>query len=175
MATFETEEEVDGATVKKTWFSTGDRGLIDDDDFLLVHGNSSELRAAELEKRAAAEEAQREADVAAASLKAKEEAEEAERLEQERMEAERIAEEKRLEEERIAEEKRLEEERIAREEEEEKKKKEVAERTAALARVGVENPEDLDDETADAILARLAAIEANLTRLQEDIEGRNAA
>eukprot|EP00178_Gracilaria_changii_P008538 TRINITY_DN2586_c0_g1_i1.p1 TRINITY_DN2586_c0_g1~~TRINITY_DN2586_c0_g1_i1.p1 ORF type:complete len:874 (-),score=243.25 TRINITY_DN2586_c0_g1_i1:3377-5998(-) len=54
-------------------------------------------------------------------------------------------------------------------------KMEQAERSAALVRAGVENPEELDDETANAILARLEAIEENHRRLQRDVEMRNAA
>ncbi|CAN8071861.1 unnamed protein product [Agarophyton chilense] len=54
-------------------------------------------------------------------------------------------------------------------------KMEQAERSAALVRAGVENPDELDEETANAILARLEAIEENHRRLQRDVEMRNAA
>lgn len=217
-ATYITEDD-DGEV--KHWFSTGDRGLVDADGYVIVHGSSKEMRAVEIEQQAKEVEA-------AALLKAEEERREVERLEEERVEAERL-EAERLEAERIAqeeeekrleEEKRMEEERRKEEEElaakeaaeaearveeerkerefavfaaeeelkakevaeeeqkvkeaEEKKKVEVAARTAALLRAGVDNPEELDEETATAILSRLEAIEANHRQLREDVEGRNA-
>lgn len=67
-----------------------------------------------------------------------------------------------------------EEERVLREAAEEKKR-EDAERSAVLLAAGVKNPDALDEETANAILARLQAIEENHRRLQQDVEGRNAA
>lgn len=213
-ASFITEDE-EGET--KYWFATSDRGIIDGDGFVVVHGNSRELRAVEIEQQEKELEA-------AALLKAEDERLEAERLEAERLEAERLEaelvaqeeeEERRKEEERaakaaaaaaaasLAEEERKakeaaeEEERIEREaaEEEERKAKEAAEeeerverelaaelkkksdaeRTAALLRAGVSNPEELDDDTAAAILARLEAIEENHRLLREDVEGRNAS
>lgn len=185
--TFSTQDS-DGKIL--TWYGTGDRGVIDSDGFVIIHGNSQEVRAAELEQQA------RDLELAALA-KAEEErvAREAEaelmRLEEERIarEAEVEAEAIRLEEERLreiearaaaeAEEqlRREEEERRALEAEQEKLRKEEEEtvRMAALIRAGVENPDELDDETAAAILARLEAIEENHRRLREDVEGRNAA
>lgn len=195
-ATYETEND-DPESAPKVWFSTGDRGTIDEDGFIKIHGNSRELRAAEI----AGMEEKKERELAAAAIAAAE----AERVAAEE-EAARLAEEKRLEEEREAEEARAaeEEERRLKEEEEAKEKeaekaaaaaaataaaaaaaalaaktaaaeKEVAERSAALSRAGVENPDALDEETAKEILARLEAIEENQRRLEKDVEGRNAA
>lgn len=174
----------DGNPVTIKWFASGDRGAVDADGFITVAGNSRKLREADIEqeklkaKELEEETAAKERDAAAA------------------ISAARLAEEEKAEEERA----RLEEEE-RKEEEEDKKKaaaaaaaaaaataaavaakeagdkesERIAERSAALARAGVENPEDLDDETANAILARLEAIEENHRRLQEDVEGRNAA
>ncbi|PXF48392.1 putative peroxisomal-coenzyme A synthetase [Gracilariopsis chorda] len=152
---------------------------------------------AEQEKRAAEETASKEAAAKEAAEK-----EESNRLEEERrLEQERIAEEERkkveaeeqAERQRIAREKEEEEERqlLAKEAEEEQMKRaaeeevarakkvaeemEHAERSAALVRAGIENPDELDEETANAILARLEAIEENHRRLQHDVEMRNAA
>jgi acyl-CoA synthetase (AMP-forming)/AMP-acid ligase II/archaellum component FlaC len=65
----------------------------------------------------------------------------------------------------------------ARRREEEEARRMEAERTAArnaaLAKAGV--PEGIDDETADAILARLAAIEANQARLEHELADKHAS
>lgn len=177
------EEDESGTTAMK-WFATGDRGLIDSDGFLIVHGNSKVMRAADLEAKAKELEA-------AALFKAEQEAREKEEWERAVAEAARIADEERAEEERLAlekkleEEKKREEEQMKREEEEraaaeaaaaaeEEKRRIEADRNAALLRAGVTNPDELDDETAAAILSRLEAIEENHRRLRDDVEGKNA-
>lgn len=187
----------------KSWFATGDRGVIDNEGFLLVLGNSNELRAAEMESRAAELEAlalAKAEDERIAMEKAEEEriakelADEAARIEEKRLEEERRFEEERIAERKLFEEalleqerrfaeetKRVEEEAEALREAEEKaraeeeKRRQDEERNAALLRAGVDNPHELDDETAAAILARLESIEENHRRLREDVEGKNAA
>lgn len=149
-------------------------------------------------KEAAAKEAA--AKEAAEKEAAEKEAEEKRVEEERRLEEERIAEEKKkveaeeeAERQRIVDEKEevenrelfakgAEEEQMKRAAEEEvaRAKKvaeemEQAERSAALVRAGIENPDELDEETANAILARLEAIEENHRRLQHDVEMRNAA
>lgn len=52
---------------------------------------------------------------------------------------------------------------------------ELHDRNAALARAGVDDPSDLDDETADAILSRLAIIERNQNKLARELADKNAA
>lgn len=176
--TFTTEPNDPEGTMKD-WFATGDRGTLDNDGFVTVHGNSRTLRAEEI---ALQEERRLEEAKAAAVAK-----EAADRLAAEQAAAALVEEERKKEEERLAEERRLEaeeaeklmaaEEAAAAEDAAKKEEHErsMAERSAALVRAGVENPEELDDETANAILARLEAIEANHRRLQMDVEGRNAA
>lgn len=123
-----------------SWFATGDRGLIDDDGYVSVKGDSRELRAAELaaiaerdlkekEAKAAkdAEDAEKEKAAAAAAAAASAAAAAA-----------------------------------------------AASRAAALEKAGVDTT-GLDDETADAILRRLEAIEANQARLASDLAMKNEA
>lgn len=156
---------------------------------------------AEAEEKARAEEEERlreEERLAEEKRKEEEAAEEERRKEEEAAEEEKRQRESEEEEKRKKEE---EEEELRRKEEEEKeaaaaaaaaaataaaaaaaaekvREKEAAEkadRLLALERAGVENPQDLDEETANAILARLEAVEENHRKLQEDVEGRNAA
>lgn len=203
-STFVTEGDEDGAE-EKTWLGTGDRGMINEEGFVIVKGNSKELRAEEIKAKEIEFAALAKATEERKAREADEEAE-AERIDKERrLEDERLAEEKVLEAERqvVEEERRREEQEReaaaalaaaaaaaaaataadakAREEEEAAEKERVvaeeaerAERNAALIQAGVDNPEDIDDETEAAILARLEAIEENHRRLREDVEGKNA-
>lgn len=168
-------ETANGYTIK--WHGTGDRGMIDTDGYVMVQGNSKKARAAEMERQAKELEAAALAKAEEEKL-AREAEEEAARLEKEQ----RIAREAELAaaaalaaaKAAAAEEqaRKLEEERKA---EEKRKEEEEAARMAALIRAGVDNPHELDEETAMAILSRLEAIEENHRRLREDVEGRNAA
>lgn len=186
-AIFETEKiDFDGNSVIVTWFATGDRGHMDVDGYLTVIGDSRTLRAAEIAameelkakeaeeaERYAAEQEKERAAVEAAALAVKEAEEKAKAEEERRL---REEEEWSREEERLAEEKRVaEEEKEAALAAKEREERERADRLIALERAGVENPQDLDEETANAILARLEAIEENHRKLQEGVEGRNAA
>ncbi len=185
-AIFETESAgEDGEPIIVTWFATGDRGKIDESGYLTVVGNSRELRATEL----ALMEERRKVEAAEAEKRAEAEAEERRialiHAEKQREEEERT---RRLEEtakqEQEAEERAKKEKaqaallaadqatasRMAELDERERKLKEME----TLSRMGFANPEDLDEETANAILRRLEQIEANHKRLQADLEERNA-
>lgn len=157
----------DGKSI--TWHGTGACGVIDSDGYVIVQGNSHEVRAAELERQAKELELAALAKAEEERLAREAEAERALMEEEMRKEAEAKAAAEAEEQLRKEEEER----RLA--EEEKKKKEEEAARTEALIRAGVENPHEIDEETAAAIIARLEAIEENHRRLREDVEGRNAA
>lgn len=185
-AIFETEETgEDGESKIVTWFATGDRGRIDEDGNLTVVGNSRELRAAELalmeerrkveaaeaEKRAVVEAEERRIALVQAE-KQKEEDERVRRFEdaaRKEREAVERAEKEKADAALLAAD-RATASRMAELDERERKLKEME----TLSRMGFANPEDLDEETANAILRRLEQIEANHKRLQADLEERNA-
>lgn len=181
-AIFETEEtDADGDSHTLSWFATGDRGCVDN-GYLIVKGDSRTLRAAEL----ALMEERRVKEAAEAEERAKVEAEDRrlnliavqkQKEEEDRARAEEVEARKRADEnERVEKEKAAAvasaatADRAAELDAREKKLKEME----ALTRMGIKNPEDLDEETAKAILMRLEQIEANHSRLQTDLENRNA-
>jgi len=163
-AVFETVERgPDGEEYACQWFATGDRGTVDSDGFITVLGNSRELRAGELklmEERRLVEEAEaEERRIAMVHAEQAREAEEAARMTRE------------IEEREAAEE--VERAAAARAIDLQERERRMGEMDK-LSKMGFSNPEDLDEETAKAILRRLEQIEANHSRLQADLEERNA-
>lgn len=153
-AVFETEEDgEDGEPLYATWFATGDLGTMDVDGNLTVTGNA--LAIAEERARAAAEAA----EAAALAAKSAEDTGGTESNDRSLGAAAAVgagalgvgavgAAAGRS---------------AARDAELE-----------ALRNAGIPNPDDLDPDTAQAILRRLEAIELNHKRLQDDLETRNA-
>lgn len=180
-ALFTTQKnDADGNPMPVMWFATGDRGTVDEEGFVSVVGNSRQLRAAEIAaqeetKKKELEKEENDRAVAAAALAAKEEEEREEARIAEEEEAKKKDEAEKTAAAAAAAAATAAAAAAAATAAAQKKDEERAERSAVLTRAGVENPEDLDDETANAILARLEAIEENHRRLKEDVEGRNAA
>lgn len=148
------------------WFSTGDRGSIDENGYLSIVGDSKTMRAAEEEQESHKKEvaATAAAAAAAASAAAAAAAHEREREMRETEEAEAA---RRQREEEEAEARRLQEEEEARQ------AQEMQDRDAKLLAAGVANPSELDPEMANAILARIQAIEDNQRILEAELEEKN--
>lgn len=173
------------------YFLTGDLGVLDADGYLKVYGTAKEMKArklAEMEeeeirnKEAAALLLQKET----AERQARELDEQKRRKEEEQLAAEREAAEREIAEKEAAEQQAQEaqaaEERARREAEaaaaaalastRDIEPGNVSERDVALLKETARN-EYLDPETARLILERLAAIEANQKKFQEEVERRH--